>query len=168
MQRVKVGSGREPTEQVRHVSVDRSQINPSPQLGRQRACPHADANVRTVQPNATVERRTLVKDPPNQIGESTLRHAEGEDGQRAGRHCNWRGRLQPAINVEALVADLRSLKSLSEKDPVAARESLRRVVETVVLTPVEGEYEATLSPTNYSAALAGGLVGDKGGCGGRI
>jgi DNA invertase Pin-like site-specific DNA recombinase len=74
----------------------------------------------------------------------------------------------PAINVDALVADLRSLKTLSEMDPAAARESLQRVVESVVLKPVEGEYEATLSFTNYVAALAGGHVGDKSGCGGAI
>ena len=52
--------------------------------------------------------------------------------------------------------------------PAAARESLQRVVESVVLKPVEGEYEATLAISNYAAALAGGRVGDKSGCGARI
>jgi hypothetical protein len=54
---------------------------------------------------------------------------------------------------------------LSEKDP-AARESLQLVVQSAVLTPVEGEYEATLAISYYAAALAGGRVGDKVGCGG--
>jgi len=74
----------------------------------------------------------------------------------------------PAINVETLVADLRSLKTLSEKDPAAARESLHRVVESVVLKPAGDEYEATLALRNYTAAIAGGRVGDKVGCGGAI
>jgi hypothetical protein len=49
----------------------------------------------------------------------------------------------PVINVEALVADLRSLRTLSEKDPVAAREALQRVVESVTLNPVGDEYGHT-------------------------
>jgi hypothetical protein len=72
----------------------------------------------------------------------------------------------PAINVETLIADLRSLRTLTEKDPAAARESLLRVVESVVLTPVGDEYEATLALRNSTAAIAGGRVGDKVGCGG--
>ena len=74
----------------------------------------------------------------------------------------------PAINVETLIADLRSLRTLTEKNPAAARESLLRVVESVVLKPVGDEYEATLALRNSTAAIAGGRVGDKSGCGGRI
>jgi DNA invertase Pin-like site-specific DNA recombinase len=74
----------------------------------------------------------------------------------------------PAINVETLIADLRSLRTLTQKDPAAARESLARKVESVVLKPVGEEYEATLAFRNSMAALAGGHVGDKSGCGGRI
>ena len=72
----------------------------------------------------------------------------------------------PAIDVEALIADLRSLRTLTERDPAAARESLLRVVESVVLKPVGDEYEATLALRNSTAALAGGHLGDKVGCGG--
>jgi hypothetical protein len=57
---------------------------------------------------------------------------------------------------------------LSEKDPAAARESLQRVVESMVLKPVGDEYEATLALRNSTAAIAGGRGGDKNGCGGRI
>jgi hypothetical protein len=42
------------------------------------------------------------------------------------------------------------------------------VVESVVLKPVGDEYEATLALRNSMAALAGGHVGGKSGCGGRI
>ena len=72
----------------------------------------------------------------------------------------------PVINVETLVADLRSLRTLTEKDPAAARDALHRVVESVVLRPVGGEYEATLAFKTSTAAIAGGRVGDKSGCGG--
>ncbi len=74
----------------------------------------------------------------------------------------------PAIDVEALVADLRSAQSLAEKKPAAAREALQRVVESVVLKPVPDTYEATLTLKNRTAAIAGGRVGDNYGCGGRI
>ena len=75
----------------------------------------------------------------------------------------------PAINVEALITDLRSLRTLTEKDPAAARDALHRVVESVVLKPVGDEYEATLAFRNRTAAIAGGRsVGDKVSCGGRI
>jgi site-specific DNA recombinase len=75
----------------------------------------------------------------------------------------------PAINVEALIADLRSLRTLTEKEPAAARDALHRVVESVVLKPVGDEYEATLAFRNRTAAIAGGRsVGDKVSCGGRI
>ncbi len=70
--------------------------------------------------------------------------------------------------METLVADLRSLRTLSEKNPVAAREALMRVVESVVLKPADDEYEATLAIRKTTAALAGGRVGDNESCGGRI
>lgn len=83
-----------------------------------------------------------------------------------------RRKQSPAINVEALIADLRSLRTLSEKDPAAARDALHQVVESVVLKPVGDEYEATLAFKNRTAALAGGRfvrsVGDNGSCGGWI
>jgi hypothetical protein len=41
----------------------------------------------------------------------------------------------PVISVEGLVADLRSLRTLTEKDPAAARDAIHRVVESVVLKP---------------------------------
>ena len=68
----------------------------------------------------------------------------------------------PAIQVDALVADLRSLRTLSEKDPAAARQALLQVVESVTLKPAGDEYEATLAFRNTTAAIAGGrCVGDK-------
>lgn len=74
----------------------------------------------------------------------------------------------PAINTDALIADLRSLRTLTEKNPAAARGALHRVVESVTLKPVGDEYEATLAFRNTTAAIAGGRVGDNGSCGGRI
>jgi hypothetical protein len=74
----------------------------------------------------------------------------------------------PAISVEGLVADLRSLHTLTEKNPAAARDALQRVVASVVLKPVGDEYEATLAFRNSTAALASGRVGDNVSCGGRI
>jgi len=77
-------------------------------------------------------------------------------------------RKLPAIDVEDLIRDLRSLKTLTEKDPVAAREALRSVVESVVLKPVGDEYEATLAFKKSTTALAGGRVLENSDCGGRI
>jgi hypothetical protein len=74
----------------------------------------------------------------------------------------------PAIDVEALVADLRSSGPSRRKDPVAARDALHRMVESVVLKPVGDEYEATLAFRNSTATIAGGRVGANGSCGGRI
>ncbi|WP_243336665.1 recombinase family protein [Anaeromyxobacter soli] len=79
-----------------------------------------------------------------------------------------RPRQPPVISIDALVADLRSLGTLTEKDPTAARDALHRVVESVTLKPVGDEYEATLAFRNTTAAIAGGRVGAKGSCGGRI
>ena len=50
-------------------------------------------------------------------------------GKLAARTRSGKPKKLPAINVETLIADLRSLRSLNEKDPAAARESLLRVVE---------------------------------------
>ncbi len=77
-----------------------------------------------------------------------------------------RPKAPPVINVDTLIADLRSLRTLREKDPAAARDALHRVVESVVLEPVGDEYEATLAFRNSTAAIAGGRVGDNYSCGG--
>lgn len=110
-----------------------------------------------------------------EVSESVTRRLKTEEAKLV----EMRGRLTalarsgkpkelPAINVETLIADLRSLRTLTEKDPAAAREALQGVVESVVLKPVGDEYEATLAFKNSTAAIAGGRVGDNSGCGGRI
>jgi site-specific DNA recombinase len=109
------------------------------------------------------------------VSEATTRRLKAEEaklielrGKLTALARSAKPKKLPAIDVEDLIRDLRSLRTLSEKDPAAARESLQRVVESVVLKPVGNEYEATLALRNYTAAIAGGRVGDKSGCGGGI
>jgi hypothetical protein len=110
-----------------------------------------------------------------EVSESVIRRLKTEvaklvemRGKLTALAGSGRPKELPAISAETLIADLRSLRTLTEKDPAAARESLQRVVESMVLKPVGDEYEATLALRNSTAAIAGGRGGDKNGCGGRI
>lgn len=72
------------------------------------------------------------------------------------------------LDVTRVAAVMRNLSEVAASDPAEARRVMSEVVEAVVLrfTPEGPEAEVTLR--NTTAALAGGRVLAKSGCGGRI
>ena len=84
----------------------------------------------------------------------------------------WVEKVRAPLNVEKLVASVRSVEAMMETDPLQAREGLRQVVESVVLDPngPDGDYQAAVTLRSETAALAGGRpkVSAKLSCGDRI
>jgi hypothetical protein len=60
----------------------------------------------------------------------------------------------PVIDTDAVVEDLRSLRTLTTRDPAGAKDTLHAIVESVVLRPAGTEYEATLAFRNSTPSRA--------------
>ena len=72
------------------------------------------------------------------------------------------------IDVSRVSAVMNDLAAVAGTDPEAARRVLADVVESVVLTLSDEGYVAEVTLKNETAAIAGGRVLEKSGCGGRI
>jgi hypothetical protein len=79
---------------------------------------------------------------------------------------------QPApelkLDVESVAAVMRNLSEVASSDPLEARRVMAEVVASVVLRFTADGPEAEVTLRNETAALAGGRVLAKTGCGGRI